>query len=1032
MNKNKNSKILLVLSILLLFLIIGSASATDETSNETVSTTTNDGVDTLTTDDSSVDEKSVSAVDNTNDILGSTINVNNSNPLKTEDILSSEDQSEKVVSNFTELKETISNNSISKIKLNNNISITSTLTLHSNLIIDGNGFTFTQATTGNLISFTDQANSYNITFINCNFKNLVNTDNNNYAPIQLFSNNCSNYSIINCNFTNNHGRIGIVDSAVNNITVINCCFSNNVVGLTAGAMRFRASNNASVINCKFINNTAGTGNRGNGGALEFYASYSQIDNCVFINNTLKSSITVSAGAGGAINLIQGAKNITITNCRFIGNNNTNGIGGAIGTLTAQNTGVSIIGCSFENNSAKNGGALYFNGKDSIISNSNFTGNFASGSGGAIYTAATGTSIKKCNFTGNNASNGADLAKGAGGQIEVDFYSSYYYVCADNEGSGRSISSGDGLSPDFAVPWKALLEASSFLVPGKELRITGEISNWATKVIDVKDLVFTIANTGDGFKDIDHTLFNVQSDGVTFDGLSFNNCSDVLRITGDKCSVVNCNFIDNSGTGDGSCIYLSGDNFKLVNSIFDSNTAIGKGTVYVTGTDSSCIYDSTFINNKAYAGGAIYYNGEIFYYVDQNTRMKFNNNEATGLYGQEKEDQKNISDVQARTMLSNVYVTVTGQGYDGTETNPMNLSTAFKAVTPNGIIHFIDNENGNYIYPTYHQFDLNKPNITFIGQKGVTTFTNVSIITTSQANDIKIYNLIFRDYAGTVMINKASGCIAENCSFINNKDSLVSCIILEDNANDCKIINCDFNNNNATVIDVSNNNTLIKNSRFNGNINSTSGIIVYESNLTGTSINECIFTDNNASIATVYSLSPLTIVGSSFNDDSKYSVWANDTLTVSDSNFTGKVRVVSGSSFDNVSFNNAGLIIESGDLILHNSSFKHSSMNINGDVNIDNDEKILGNDFTITVADSVVVKAKILYVAPEGNKCGFYSGDRVTLDYAVEHILDDGKIYLLSSNQYVTNELQIKNNITIIGNNSYIKRNNNNKSLFNNT
>ena len=66
MNKLKSSKILLVLSVLLVLVMIGSASAADEAGNETVSTST--GVDALSQGGDSVDEE-VSAADT--NIVGS-------------------------------------------------------------------------------------------------------------------------------------------------------------------------------------------------------------------------------------------------------------------------------------------------------------------------------------------------------------------------------------------------------------------------------------------------------------------------------------------------------------------------------------------------------------------------------------------------------------------------------------------------------------------------------------------------------------------------------------------------------------------------------------------------------------------------------------------------------------------------------------------------------------------------------------------------------------------------------------------------
>ena len=69
MNKIENSKIVLILSVLIIFIMMGAATAADDTiSNENVSTPEN-GVDALNTDSVSVDEE-VSAAD-TNNLIGS-------------------------------------------------------------------------------------------------------------------------------------------------------------------------------------------------------------------------------------------------------------------------------------------------------------------------------------------------------------------------------------------------------------------------------------------------------------------------------------------------------------------------------------------------------------------------------------------------------------------------------------------------------------------------------------------------------------------------------------------------------------------------------------------------------------------------------------------------------------------------------------------------------------------------------------------------------------------------------------------------
>ena len=99
MNKNKNSKTMLILSILLLlFIVIGAASAADDKlANETVSTTTNDGVEAISANADTVDD-GASATDG--NIIGASDAGNNTNENK---LTASDDE----YGSFTELSRLI-------------------------------------------------------------------------------------------------------------------------------------------------------------------------------------------------------------------------------------------------------------------------------------------------------------------------------------------------------------------------------------------------------------------------------------------------------------------------------------------------------------------------------------------------------------------------------------------------------------------------------------------------------------------------------------------------------------------------------------------------------------------------------------------------------------------------------------------------------------------------------------------------------------------------------------------------------------
>ena len=109
--------------------------------------------------------------------------------------------------------------------------------------------------------------------------------------------------------------------------------------------------------------------------------------------------------GGVIYLNKG--NLTVNNCTFKDNNATNG--GSI--YTDSTTFLLVNGSKFINNNATNSaGAIYANGKISVI-NSSFTGNNATVSGGAIYAVKSILNIDNGTFTSNFANDGGALYTG---------------------------------------------------------------------------------------------------------------------------------------------------------------------------------------------------------------------------------------------------------------------------------------------------------------------------------------------------------------------------------------------------------------------------------------------------------------------------------------------------------------------------------------------------------------------------------------------------------------------------------------------
>ena len=432
MNKLKSSKVMLVLSVLLVLVMIGSASAADEAGNETVSTST--GVDTVSQEVDSVDEE-VSAAEPTGDLV---VNDTSKQDVKLgasndEDVLTAGSIN---VNTFAELKNNINNNNYNVINIMDGFTLSQSLSINrNNLVIDGNNHTFT-GTTSN--KFNSNGHSY-ITFKNMNFQGTTN---------RIFNFiNCHHITLENCNVDNHnaavHGFVICFESghdltmkdssftdifesststtyccggvlqfytkAPYNLFVDHCYFKDIYTRWSGGALRTGMGTNAQITNCYFEN----CYNYRNGGAIEFYSPNSVIDSCTFIHCQARD------GGGGAIDLFSIAANTNITNCIFINNSATattstySPYGGAITAIGSNTLNTLIENCSFIGNFAQDkGGAIVFESPYSNIKNCEFINNTAS-SAGAVNFIGSNSNITNCNFTLNNAtlSGGAVMFSG---------------------------------------------------------------------------------------------------------------------------------------------------------------------------------------------------------------------------------------------------------------------------------------------------------------------------------------------------------------------------------------------------------------------------------------------------------------------------------------------------------------------------------------------------------------------------------------------------------------------------------------------
>ncbi|KZX16182.1 putative outer membrane protein pmp6 precursor [Methanobrevibacter cuticularis] len=176
-----------------------------------------------------------------------------------------------------------------------------------------------------------------------------------------------NLSVSGSNFTNNtaNNRGGAIYNTGVNLSVSGSNFTNNTAFISGGAL-INSGDNMGVSGSTFINNTATTGN--GGAVVNDNGDNMRVSGSNFINNT------AVVASGGAISISASGNSVinsTISGSTFI--NNTANTGGAISN--GNNCfNMNVSGSNFINNSAVYGGGVSTRSDNSVIMDSNFTGN----------------------------------------------------------------------------------------------------------------------------------------------------------------------------------------------------------------------------------------------------------------------------------------------------------------------------------------------------------------------------------------------------------------------------------------------------------------------------------------------------------------------------------------------------------------------------------------------------------------------------------------------------------------------------------
>jgi predicted outer membrane repeat protein len=209
-----------------------------------------------------------------------------------------------------------------------------------------------------------------------------------------------------------HGGALVINGTA---TITNCDFEGNTAttsGHTGAGGALYVSGDATISGCDFVGNEAAGYQYGNGGAL-YIGGTAEVTDCTFRGNEAEGNS--NASQGGAL-YVDGAM-ATITDCVFEGNNGQDSPGGSV----YLDEGGTLIGCTFRNNTAPYGAAIYADDGSITIRDCAFEGNQATDSlsngRGAVIQTHDKLFVEGTNIFVNNATGGClDSVHGIGSHL----------------------------------------------------------------------------------------------------------------------------------------------------------------------------------------------------------------------------------------------------------------------------------------------------------------------------------------------------------------------------------------------------------------------------------------------------------------------------------------------------------------------------------------------------------------------------------------------------------------------------------------
>ena len=324
-----------------------------------------------------------------------------------------------------------------------------------------------------------------------------------------------------------------------------------------------------------------------------------------------------------------ADNVVLKNIKFVNGNTAGGAGALL--IRACNT--LIENCTFKDNSAKYGGAIYmedyckFNPTTCVsnitIINSYFEGNSASNGGGGIYSLSKENFIRNSTFKDNRAKTllggaiqlnndiseivnnsfiGNSAKEGAGVALQ---YSLNHFVANNTFTRNYAFFDGAALNlyggGDYTVINNVFTENSADNLGGAiRFKITD-----SSIVSKISNNTFNSNNAFGGgaiYCDSDKAQFTYNT---FINNKATSKCGGALQLNGND-NIISYNVVDGcSASYKGGAIYIENNANKIsYNNITGCRAGNGGGAIFITGSSSTLNNNIVRNNNADFVGGAI--------------------------------------------------------------------------------------------------------------------------------------------------------------------------------------------------------------------------------------------------------------------------------------------------------------------------------------------------------------------------------------------------------------------------------------------